>query len=324
MIPRGEVALIIAGIGLASGVLDNQLFAIIILMTLVTTLAAPPLLSGSLKIAGPGTKKPVKGDDSVSAVWEFHSGEIAGLVINNLLKDLKAEGFYVQLMNIDDGLSQARKGDMVFSITEAEQIVTIETSQVDMPLVKTAMYEVILGLYDAVEKLKSSSDPKVMKQEISNLEGRTREEVLSLIEPPCIIPDLKSTTKEGIITELVDLLNLQGKILNRDEALRDVWERERTMSTGMEHGIALPHGKSEAVTDICVAVGIKKEGVDFESLDNEKSRLFILVLSPKKTSGPHIQFLAAIGSVLKDEAFREEVIDAGSKEDIALLLQRGS
>jgi Kef-type K+ transport system membrane component KefB/mannitol/fructose-specific phosphotransferase system IIA component (Ntr-type) len=323
MIPRGEVALIIAGIGLASGILDDQLFAVIILMTLITTLAAPPLLSGCLKIPGPGTKKPVKGDDSVSAVWEFHSGEITGLVINNLFKDLKAEGFYVQLMNVGAGLSQARKGDMALSITEAERTVTIETSPVDMPLVKTAMYEVIVGLYDAIEKLKSSSDPRVMKQEISKLEGRTREDVLSLIEPGCIIPALAGSSKEEIITELVDLLNLRGKILNRDEALGDVLEREKTMSTGMEHGIALPHGKSEAVADICVAVGIKKEGVDFDSLDGEKSRLFILILSPKKTSGPHIQFLAAIGTVLKDESLREEVISADAAEDIVFLLQRG-
>jgi Kef-type K+ transport system membrane component KefB/mannitol/fructose-specific phosphotransferase system IIA component (Ntr-type) len=323
MVPRGEVALIIAGIGLASGILDNQLFAVIILMTLVTTLAAPPLLSLFLKNSRPGTKKPVKGDDSAAAVWEFHSPEIADMVIDTLLKDLKTEGFYVQMMNMDEGLSQARKGDMVLSITKQESALTIETSQVDMPLVKTAVYEVILGLHDTIQKLKSSSDPRAMKQEISNLEGRTREGVLSLIDPACIILKLRGTTKEGIITELVDLLEARGKLLNRDEALRDVLQREKTMSTGMEHGIALPHGKSEAVADICVAVGIKREGVDFESLDGEKSRLFILVVSPKKSSGPHIQFLAAVGAVLKDETLREQVIGADFKEDAAILLQRG-
>ncbi|MDR2758853.1 MAG: cation:proton antiporter [Spirochaetaceae bacterium] len=324
MVPRGEVALIIAGIGRASGVLDNQLFAVIILMTLATTLAAPPLLSAFLKISGPGTKKPVKGDNSAAAVWEFHFDEIAGMVLDTLLKDLKTEGFYVQMMNIDEGLSQARKGDIALSITKRESTVTIETSQVDMPFVKTAVYEVILGLHDTIQKLKNSSDPRAMKQEISNLQGRTREEVLSLIDPGCIALDLKGNTKEGIITELVDLLYSQGKLLDRDEALGDVLQREKTMSTGMEHGIALPHGKSDAVTDICVAVGIKKEGVDFESLDGEKSRLFILVISPKKTTGPHIQFLAAVGSVLKDETLREQVIGADFKEDAAFLLQRGS
>jgi fructose-specific phosphotransferase system IIA component len=186
------------------------------------------------------------------------------------------------------------------------------------------VYEVILGLYDTIQKLKNSSDPKAMKREISSLKGQTREEVLSLIDPDCIILDLTGNTKEAIITELVDLLDFRGKLLNRDEALADVLRREATMSTGMEHGIALPHGKSDAVADICVAVGIKKDGVDFESLDGEKSRLFILVVSPKKASGPHIQFLAAIGAVLKDETLREQVISADFKEDAAFLLQRGT
>ncbi|MFP3089537.1 cation:proton antiporter [Treponema sp. TIM-1] len=324
MVPRGEVALIIAGIGLASGILDNQLFAVIILMTLITTLTAPPLLSVFLKKSGSGTKKPVKGDDSAAAAWEFHSLEIADMVLDTLLKDLKAEGFYVQMMNMDEGLFQARKGDSALSITKKESALTIETSQVDMPFVKTAVYEVILGLHDTIQQLKRLSDPRAMKQELSSLEGRSREEVLSLIDPEGIILGLKGNTKEEIITELVDLLDRQGKLLNRDEALRDVLQREKTMSTGMEHGIALPHGKSEAVADICVAVGVKKEGVDFESLDGEKSRLFILMISPKKTSGPHIQFLAAIGAVLKDETLREQVISADFKEDVALLLQRGS
>jgi mannitol/fructose-specific phosphotransferase system IIA component (Ntr-type) len=111
--------------------------------------------------------------------------------------------------------------------------------------------------------------------------------------------------------------------LDRDEALKDVFLRERTMSTGMQHGIALPHAKTDGIADIAVAVGIKREGIDFESMDGEKSRLFILVVSPRKTSGPHIQFLSAIGAVLKDDALREEVVNTSDKEGLVKLLQRG-
>ena len=112
MVPRGEVALIIAGIGLSSGVLDSQLFGVIILMTFITTIVAPPLLNIFLKLPGVGTRKPAKGNDTAAAVWDFFSNEIAGLVSDTLLKQLRAEGFYVQMMNINNGLSQARKGDI--------------------------------------------------------------------------------------------------------------------------------------------------------------------------------------------------------------------
>jgi fructose-specific phosphotransferase system IIA component len=321
MVPRGEVALIIAGIGLASGILDGQLFGVIILMTLITTLAAPPLLSATLRIPGPGTKKPVKGDDSATAVWEFNSDEIADLVVDTLLKDLKAEGFYVQMMNIDEGLSQARKDDIALSITEEESTVTIETAQADMPFVKTAVYEVILRLNESIQKLKDSADPQALKRDLSDAHGRTSEDLLTLIREDCISLALRGETKEDIISELVDILAARGRLEDRDMVLSDVLQREKTMSTGMQHGIALPHAKTEGVKDIAVAVGIKKEGMDFESLDGEKSRLFILVVSPKKTSGPHVRFLAAIGVVLNNEGIRRELIEASSGERAAALLR---
>jgi Kef-type K+ transport system membrane component KefB/mannitol/fructose-specific phosphotransferase system IIA component (Ntr-type) len=322
MVPRGEVALIIAGIGLASGILDNRLFAVVILMTLLTTLAAPPLLNIALKLKGAGTRKPVKDNDSVTAIWEFSSPGISGLVIDALLKDLKGEGFYVQMMNIDEGLSQARKDDIALSITGEENTVTIETAGKDMPFVKTAVYEVIVGFHDAIQKLKESSDPKALKKDLLGMDGRTREDLLSFICPECISLDLKGETKEEIIGELVDLLAYRGKLLDRNLVLKDVLERETTMSTAMQDGIALPHAKSDGTDDLAVSVGIKKEGVDFDSLDGEKSRLFILVVSPRKVSGPHVQFLAAIGAVLNSGTAREDVINADSAETAVRLFRK--
>ncbi|MDR1099351.1 MAG: cation:proton antiporter [Treponema sp.] len=322
MVPRGEVALIIAGIGLTSGVLDDQLFAVIILMTLITTLMAPPLLSATLKIPGQGARRPVKDEDSAQAVWEFGSAEIAALVADTLRKGLRDEGFYVQIMNIDEGLSQARKDDIALSITEAERAVTIETSKTDIGFAKTAVYEIILGLSGVMEKLRASSNPGEMKKDLAGMEGRTPEDLLSLIREETIRMELKGETKEALIAELVDLLAARGKLENRDLVLEDVLQREKTMSTGMQHGIALPHAKSDGVKDICVAVGLKKEGIDFESSDGEKSRLFIMVVSPKKISGPHIRFLAAIGAVLRDDTICQAVFKARSKGDVLRLLTK--
>jgi Kef-type K+ transport system membrane component KefB/mannitol/fructose-specific phosphotransferase system IIA component (Ntr-type) len=322
MVPRGEVALIIAGIGLASGVLDNRLFSAVILMTLLTTLAAPPLLNAVLKIPGRGTRKSLKDGDSVQAAWEFESDEIAGLVTGLLLKELRDEGFYVQMMHIEEGLSQARKDDIALSITEEGSSMLIQTSKSDMPFVRNAVYEVILGLSDTIQKLKASSDPAAMRKDLLDKDGRASRDLLSLIEPELLSLELKGETKEAIITELVDMLAAGNKLLDRGQALTAVFEREKVMSTGMEHGIALPHGKTGGIADIAVAVGIKKQGVDFDSMDGRPSRLFILVVSPQKTSGPHVQFLAAIGAVLKDEAVREAVINAASVEEAVGLLRK--
>jgi Kef-type K+ transport system membrane component KefB/mannitol/fructose-specific phosphotransferase system IIA component (Ntr-type) len=324
MVPRGEVALIIAGIGRASGILDDGLFGVIIMMTLITTLAAPPLLSAALGLRGPGTRKPAKGNDSAGAVWDFSSSEIAALVMDSLLKDLRTEGFYVQVMNMDEGLSQARKDDIVLSITGTGNRINIETAGADMPFARTAVYEAILGLSETLGKLKASSDPGAMRLSLMGREGRTSQELLSLVREDQVILSLRGEGKEEIITELVDLLHSRGRLLDRDLVLKAVLEREKTMSTGMQYGIALPHGKSDGVADLEVAVGIKKEGVDFDSADGEKSRLFILVVSPRRVSGPHVQFLAAIATVLKNGEVREGAINAGTPAEAAALLQRGT
>ncbi|MDR2072799.1 MAG: cation:proton antiporter [Spirochaetaceae bacterium] len=321
MVPRGEVALIIAGIGLSSGILDNQLFGVIILMTLVTTLVAPPILSAFLRIPGPGTRKPVKDEGNAQGTWDFGSEEIASLVMDTLQRDLKTEGFYVQIMDIDEGLSQARKDNITLSICQTGNTVTIESSAQDLPFVKTAVYEAILRLNDSIQRLKKSADPQAMKKEISGLEGRMQEDVLSLIRPELIRLDLKGETKEEVLTELVDLIAAEGSPINRDETLKAIFRREKTMSTGMEHGIALPHAKTDGTGEIQVAVGIKKTGIEFGSLDGEKSRLFIMIVSPKKTSGPHIQFLAAIGAVLQDPHIREQTLAAKTTGDAAALLR---
>ena len=321
MAPRGEMTLILAGIALTMGILNQQIFAVLVLMILVTTLVAPPFLSAALKLAGSGTRKPVKSDDSVSMTWEFPSSGIANLMLNTLFDDLRSEGFFVQLMSSDKSLCQVRKDDVSITIRENENIVTIETAKTDMPFVKTAVYEVILELHESIQKLKDSSNPEAMKKELMDSSaGRTSENLLTYISADCISLCLKGETKEEVISEMVDMLAAHGKLMDRDMVLNDVLEREKTMSTGMESGVALPHGRTDGIADLEVAVGVKKEGIDFGAMDNEKSKIFILVVSPKKSSGPHIQFLAAISAILMDENVREALMNASSPEEAAKLL----
>jgi Kef-type K+ transport system membrane component KefB/mannitol/fructose-specific phosphotransferase system IIA component (Ntr-type) len=321
MAPRGEMTLIVAGIGLAEGILGQQIFAVLILMILITNLAVPPLLTVMLKKKGTGTRKPVKGDSSVSMTWDFSSSEIADLVMERLLNDLRGDGFYIQARNLHEGISQARKDDISLSISENENIVSIETARDNMHFVKTAIYEVVVELYESIQKLKNSSNPQAMKRDLLESDGKTSHNLLSYVKPECTTVSLKGKTKEEIITELVDLLDAQGRILDRDMVLRDVLEREEILSTGLEHGVAIPGAKSDGVNDLIVAAGIRKEGADFGSMDKEKSRLVILVISPKKITEPHIQFLAAIGAVLADKNLCEEIIASSSPEKAVELLR---
>ncbi|MCL2765255.1 MAG: cation:proton antiporter [Treponema sp.] len=322
LIPRGEGALITCGIGLATGVLSNQLFSASIFMIFITIVISPMLLGMFLKIQGQGTRKPVKNSDSVNEVWNFESAEIADLVVENLLDELRDEGFFVQTMNVGEGLSQARKDDIALFITEEHSSIMVTTSKTDMPFVKNEIYEVILNLFNKIERLKTSADPAKMKMGLLDTEARTTKDILALITPECFTLELKGETKKEIINELVNILDKKGKLLDREKVLADVLEREKSMSTGMDHGIALPHAKTDGIADTSVAIGIKKDGANFESMDGQPSQFFVLIVSPKKDCGLYVQFLAAVGSLLRDKNLRDAVLSSSAPHEAVELLRK--
>ena len=144
-----------------------------------------------------------------------------------------------------------------------------------------------------------------------------------VMTPATITVALKSDTKEGIIEELVDLLMAAGKIKDlkdRKEALAVVLDREKKMSTGMQSGIAIPHGKTDTVDTLVAAIGLKKGGMDFQALDGQPSRIFVMTLSPDTRTGPHIQFLAEISRQLSDAGIRERVLKAATPEEVLDIL----
>ena len=132
--------------------------------------------------------------------------------------------------------------------------------------------------------------------------------------------DLQGENKQDIIRELVDLLAADGQIGDRDAVLRAVMERERKMSTGMQSGIAVPHGKTDSVNELAVAFGIKRDGVDFDSLDGEPARIFVMTVSPVTQTGPHVRYLAEVSKFLNSPDVRQRLLAAGSVDEILDIL----
>ncbi|MDR0389588.1 MAG: PTS sugar transporter subunit IIA [Spirochaetaceae bacterium] len=127
---------------------------------------------------------------------------------------------------------------------------------------------------------------------------------------------LRGTTKPDIINELLDILVRAGKIQDHDAALAAIMDREQKMSTGMKHGIAIPHGKSNTVQDLVACIGVSDVPVDFDSLDHEPCRIFIMTLSPVEKTGPHLQFLAEVSLLFKSAEKRQEILNARTPEEV--------
>jgi len=131
---------------------------------------------------------------------------------------------------------------------------------------------------------------------------------------------LKGTTKEAIINELLDMLVAAKKIGDRAAAFAAIMDREVKMSTGMKHGIAIPHGKSPTINDLVACIGISDAPVEFDALDHEPCRIFIMTLSPVDKTGPHLQFLAEISLLFKSAEKRQEILNANSTDDVLRIL----
>ncbi len=131
---------------------------------------------------------------------------------------------------------------------------------------------------------------------------------------------LQARTKNDVIVAMLDTLCTTGKVRDRDAALQALMDNEARMSTGMEHGIAIPHAKTDAVDELLACVAVTKKKIDFESLDRKPARIFIMTLSPKGRTGPHIRFLAEVSQLLKDEKKRKQVLAARSSADLLAAL----
>ena len=130
---------------------------------------------------------------------------------------------------------------------------------------------------------------------------------------------LRSTdakTKEGVIEELVDVLAGNGDLLDRDRVLTAVLDREKTRTTGIGNGLALPHGKCSGVSELVMAIGKADPGVDFQSIDSKPVTIVILLASPLDKTGPHIQALARISRLMSVDAFRNKLNAAGTPEQV--------
>ena len=142
----------------------------------------------------------------------------------------------------------------------------------------------------------------------------------TVLTPETVELHLKGKTKEEIIDEMLEILIKAGKVTDKAAARECVLDRERKMSTGMKHGIAIPHGKTDTVSDLVACIGISDNPVDFDSLDQEPCRIFIMTLSPVNKTGPHLQFLAEVSLLFKSAEKRAQILATQDKAEVIKIL----
>lgn len=145
--------------------------------------------------------------------------------------------------------------------------------------------------------------------------------LLELVSEDIVKVPLVSKDKPDTLRELVQILKDAGEIGDFNAVLKAVQDREDKQSTGLEKGIAVPHGKTAVITRMKLAIGVAPEGIDFGSLDGKPSKLFFLLLAPPNQSGPHVQALAEIAKLARSQAFCEAIVHAENAREVVKLLK---
>jgi PTS system nitrogen regulatory IIA component len=131
-----------------------------------------------------------------------------------------------------------------------------------------------------------------------------------------VVAALEGRNKAEVIEELAGVVAEANPEIDRERLIQALEDRERLNSTALGEGVAIPHGKLPGLKRVVAAFGRSLPGIDFQSLDGKPTHLFFLLVAPEDSAGAHLKALARISRLLKDEAFRTKLMQAGDGHDV--------
>lgn len=146
--------------------------------------------------------------------------------------------------------------------------------------------------------------------------------LVELINAKNVIVPLQGSEKDAVIREMVEHLAGASYINNAEIVIKSVLDREHMGSTGLDKGIAVPHARTHEVSTLCMALGISSEGVEYNALDGEVSKLFFMILAPPDQSSQHIKILSEIAGITRDQEMLDSLIAARNVEEVLSLFNQ--
>lgn len=144
--------------------------------------------------------------------------------------------------------------------------------------------------------------------------------ITDLINKKSISLNLDANNKQDAIDKLVVLVDSSGNLNDVVAYKEAIIARENQSTTGIGEGIAIPHAKTKAVKNVCLAAAVSKDGIDYESFDGSLSHLFFMIAAPEGANDAHLKVLSRLSTILMDEDFRSNLIAAKDKDEFFNLI----
>ena len=149
----------------------------------------------------------------------------------------------------------------------------------------------------------------------------SKSRIVDYVDVEMINLDLKSKNKKDVIKELLDNIKDSKKIIDYDKCLSDLYAREEIGTTGIGKNVALPHAKTEGVSDLIIGIGISKKGINYNSIDEEDAKIFFMFLSPSGEAQEYLKILARISRFIRENDFREKIMNAKTASEILEVIE---
>lgn len=146
--------------------------------------------------------------------------------------------------------------------------------------------------------------------------------IVDLLSEQVIRTNLPGTSKNDVINAIIDLASSQDRVLDKEKVREAIFEREKIMSTGVGAGFAIPHAKSDAVSDIVAAFAVTAQPIDYQSLDDQPVRMVFLLVGRENMVGPHIKLLSRISRLMNNEEFRKRLLEAPTPKDVLEIFRK--
>lgn len=145
--------------------------------------------------------------------------------------------------------------------------------------------------------------------------------ISDILSSDVIAVDIDVADKEDAIKKIIELSAKSNKILDVEKVTRTINEREKLVSTGVGKGFAIPHGKTDAISDVVAAFIVTREPIDFDSIDGEPVRFIFLLIGKENLLNTHIKLLSRISRLMNKDEFREALLEAKTSDDVLKIFQ---
>ena len=142
-----------------------------------------------------------------------------------------------------------------------------------------------------------------------------------LINPNLIFFDLNNNNKEALLLSLVANLCLTDTSLKNSTIGQLILDREKLCSTALDNSVAIPHARIPGISKTYACIGICNEGIDFGSIDQLQSRIFILILQPEHSGNFHLEILKSVANIFGKKNLVNEILNNGNKHEICELIK---